>query len=121
MDTNIDLHQFEEIEDIISQRTFKRLLHMNAIYQLTGLYKRETQIRAAIEDMIDQIMEKRAKQVGSNGLKVGTDNSNSHIFLDQLLHLTKDGKPLSPVEIRQNIIAIIFAVSNLLYLLLRLM
>lgn len=107
-DAAIDLHSFEEVEDIISQRTFKRFLHLDAIYQFTSLYKREREIRASIEDMIDQILEeRRLKGVGDQM----TEDSNSNIFLDQLLHLTKDGKPLTQIEIRQNIIAIIFAVS----------
>lgn len=110
-DAAIDLHSFEEVEDIISQRTFKRFLHIDAIYQLTGLYKREREIRAAIEDMIDQILEERRRKGVGDRL---TDDSNSHIFLDQLLHLTKDGKALTPTEIRQNVIAIIFAVSTFL-------
>ena len=109
-DASIDLHSFEEVEDIISKRTFKRILHLDAIYQMTSMYKRERQIRQSIEDMIDKILHERAKNFGGKGGDGITDDSNSHIFLDQLLHLTKDGKPLTPLEIRQNVIAIIFAV-----------
>lgn len=83
---------------------------------MTSLYKREREIRASIENMIDKILEERWSKGG--GVEKGsvTDDSNSHIFLDQLLHLTKGGQPLTPMEIRQNVIAIIFAVRTVDFL-----
>lgn len=111
-DDYIDLHSFEEIEDIISQRTFKRILHVDFIYKRTNLYKREKEIRASIEALIDKILDDKCRKNAQKDEHELTDQSNSHIFIDQLMHLTQDGRNLSPLEIRQNVIAIIFAVST---------
>lgn len=117
-DDSIDLHSFEEIEDIISERTFRRHLHLNIVYQQTKLYQREREIRGLIEKMIDSILVEKSFPSSTTEIKKDlhmTEQSNSHIFIDQLLHLTQDGRPLTPLEIRQNVIAIIFAVSFNLY------
>lgn len=111
-DDYIDLHSFEEIEDIISQRTFKNILHLDFIYKRTNLYKREKEIRASIEALIDKILDDKSRKNAQKDEHELTDQSNSHIFIDQLMHLTQDGRNLSPLEIRQNVIAIIFAVST---------
>ncbi|XP_063701761.1 probable cytochrome P450 313a1 [Culicoides brevitarsis] len=106
-DDYIDLHSFEEVEDIIGQRTMASHLHADFIYKRTKMYKREREIRASIEAMIDRILEDKYLKMKDE--EYLTEQSNSHIFIDQLMHLTQDGRELTPLEIRQNIIAIIFA------------
>lgn len=108
-DKYIDLHMFEEVEDIISERTFKVLLHLDCIYKRTLLYKREREIRASIENMIDKILEQKYEKMTMASEEDRMEQSNSHIFIDQLMHLTQDGRELTLEEIRQNLIAIIFA------------
>uniref|UniRef100_A0A336MVW9 CSON006775 protein n=1 Tax=Culicoides sonorensis TaxID=179676 RepID=A0A336MVW9_CULSO len=108
-DDYIDLHSFEEVEDIIGQRTMKSHLHLDLIYKQTNMFKREREIRASIEAMIDKILEEKSRKMSKSKMEDLQEQSNSHIFIDQLMHLNQDGRPLTPLEIRQNIIAIIFA------------
>lgn len=84
-------------------------LHLDLIYKRTKMYKREREIRASIEAMIDKILEDKYRKMAESGNEYLNEQSNSHIFIDQLMHLTQDGRQLTPLEIRQNIIAIIFA------------
>lgn len=104
-------------------RTFKRHLHLDFIYARTKLYQRERQIVGTIEAMIDRILAEKATTATHTSDAMPeikkefqlNEQSNSHIFIDQLMHLTQDGRYLTPLEIRQNIIAIIFAVRIIFF------
>uniref|UniRef100_A0A336MNT5 CSON003582 protein n=1 Tax=Culicoides sonorensis TaxID=179676 RepID=A0A336MNT5_CULSO len=91
-------HELEEIEDIICQRIINPLLHLNVIYKMTSLYKRERQIRHAIYEALQQFITKRRIEILSNA-----DLLTSKNILDRLITMKVNGKALDDMQITENL------------------
>lgn len=103
------------ISDVVFIRSFNFAYRNSFLYKFTKLHKIEANALRVLHGFADDVIRKRRKELIEN--KDENENTLDEIgirqkraFLDLLLHSTINGKPLSDLEIREEVDTFIFGV-----------
>lgn len=98
---------FQDVGFAITERAMNPLYHPNFIYRLTSLCHKVNYSYELLKEMFKPIMDRRKKV-----LEFGNEKRT---FIDELIKMDKDGKIWTDELVEQNFMAIILAVSEILF------
>lgn len=91
------------LEDLVCQRIFNGLVHIDLIYEQTAAYRREMKIRDKMATVLLRILGRKKTEVSGKGEAVN--------FLDRLLSMKVNDKALNDAQLVENLINVLIGVS----------
>lgn len=110
-----DFHFIYRISHVINLRIFGFLLRNDFYFRFTNLYTKQTNALKILHGFTDKVINERRKKlleenVSEDISEEKTYENRGNTFLDILLHATIDGKPLSDLDIREEVDTFAFEV-----------
>ncbi|XP_055640260.1 cytochrome P450 4c21-like [Toxorhynchites rutilus septentrionalis] len=99
---------FELIQNCVGMRLLRPELFLEPVYRLCSNYDKEKKSRAICTAFVDKLIQERCKKLSDNN-NDSEENIQSHIFMDNLLHLQLNGQNLSDRDISDHLHTLMIA------------
>lgn len=105
---SLNLIKSFSIGDIVAKRFFNIFLQNEWIFKLTPLYRKQRKYLKILHDFTDKVIVTRRDELLNNLCNVEASQHSRFAFLDILLQSSVNGKPLTNMDIREEVDTFLF-------------